>query len=68
MAVSPRAACSAMARATGSGLWPNIAPESPRQKSMYSWPSAQRSRLPCACATNSGCGSGQSRIQCIGKP
>jgi hypothetical protein len=33
IAVKPWPACAASARATGCGLWPNIAPLSPRQKS-----------------------------------
>ena len=33
MQVRPRVACSLMAFAKGAGLWPNIAPVSPRQKS-----------------------------------
>ena len=49
--VMPRAACAAMAAAGPSGEWPVIAPVSPRQKSMYSCPSTQVNRAPCASAT-----------------
>ncbi|MCY1560942.1 hypothetical protein D9M68_981400 [compost metagenome] len=68
MQVRPCAACSEMARASGAGLWPNMAPVSPRQKSLYRTPSAQVSVAPSACATNSVAGLGQSRIQCSGTP
>ncbi len=44
--VSP--ARSAIARVTGSGEWPAIAPVSPRQKSAYSLPSTSTRRAPLA--------------------
>jgi hypothetical protein len=66
--VSRARRCRANARAIGGGEWPNMAPVSPRQKSMYSCPSTSTKRAPCAWSTNSGQGVDQSAIQCIGTP
>jgi hypothetical protein len=68
MVVAPCAPNSASVRAMGAGLWPNIAPVSPRQKSMISCPSASTRRAPCAASTKSGNGAGVSAIQCMGTP
>jgi hypothetical protein len=45
-----------------------MAPVSPRQKSMYVWPSTQVKRAPCASATNGGNGLDQRVIQFMGTP
>ena len=68
MSVIPRAACSATARATGSGECPVIAPVSPRQKSTYSIPSTSRKCAPDASLAKIGKPPGHRTIQCMGTP
>jgi hypothetical protein len=68
MWVMPRRICRSTAAIVGEGPWPAIAPVSPRQKSVYSWPSTQRKRAPDASSTKSGNGDAHSTIQFIGTP
>ena len=68
MWVMPRRIWRSTAAIVGDGPWPAIAPVSPRQKSVYSWPSTQRKRAPDASSTNSGNGDAHSTIQFIGTP
>jgi hypothetical protein len=57
-----------MASATGAGECPAIAPVSPRQKSISSWPSMSVSRAPRAVAWYTGKPPAHIRIQVIGTP
>jgi hypothetical protein len=57
-----------MASATGAGECPAIAPMSPRQKSISSWPSMSRSRALRAVAWYTGNPPAHIRIQVIGTP
>jgi hypothetical protein len=68
MWVMPRRSWRSTAATVGSGPWPAIAPVSPRQKSMYSWPSTHENHAPLASSTKSGNGPAHLTIQFMGTP
>ena len=68
MLVTPRGAWVRSASIIGAMACPVIAPVSPRQKSMYVWPSTSRKVEPFAVSMKRGNAPGHRRIQFIGTP